>query len=154
MAIIEVKGLGKVEIAGETPTEEEVLGIREAINSLKNEADVEQGLATDTVIPEIIDPNLKELNKPKGLEKFGGRPTFEAAGAIGGSVLAGVTATPMSSVAGGTLGAMGGGQLYDVLQSAITDEPTDFGTQAGKACLLYTSPSPRDRTRSRMPSSA
>ena len=24
----------------------------------------------------------------------------------------------------------------------------------GKACLLYTSPSPRDRTRSRMPSSA
>ena len=26
--------------------------------------------------------------------------------------------------------------------------------QAVKACLLYTSPSPRDRTRSRMPSSA
>ena len=25
---------------------------------------------------------------------------------------------------------------------------------AGKSCLLYTSPSPRDRTRSRMPSSA
>ena len=25
---------------------------------------------------------------------------------------------------------------------------------AGKVCLLYTSPSPRDRTRSRMPSSA
>ena len=28
------------------------------------------------------------------------------------------------------------------------------GTVVGKACLLYTSPSPRDRTRSRMPSSA
>ena len=27
-------------------------------------------------------------------------------------------------------------------------------TWKGKACLLYTSPSPRDRTRSRMPSSA
>ena len=26
--------------------------------------------------------------------------------------------------------------------------------QKGKTCLLYTSPSPRDRTRSRMPSSA
>ena len=26
--------------------------------------------------------------------------------------------------------------------------------QSGKSCLLYTSPSPRDRTRSRMPSSA
>ena len=32
-----------------------------------------------------------------------------------------------------------------------TDE--DFGNSA-KTCLLYTSPSPRDRTRSRMPSSA
>ena len=31
----------------------------------------------------------------------------------------------------------------------------DYGsTEAAKACLLYTSPSPRDRTRSRMPSSA
>ena len=28
------------------------------------------------------------------------------------------------------------------------------GLGAGKTCLLYTSPSPRDRTRSRMPSSA
>ena len=27
-------------------------------------------------------------------------------------------------------------------------------TPKGKGCLLYTSPSPRDRTRSRMPSSA
>ena len=32
------------------------------------------------------------------------------------------------------------------------DLPT--GTNGGKNCLLYTSPSPRDRTRSRMPSSA
>ena len=29
-----------------------------------------------------------------------------------------------------------------------------FGKALYKACLLYTSPSPRDRTRSRMPSSA
>ena len=29
-----------------------------------------------------------------------------------------------------------------------------FEDPDGKACLLYTSPSPRDRTRSRMPSSA
>ena len=29
-----------------------------------------------------------------------------------------------------------------------------YGIEALKACLLYTSPSPRDRTRSRMPSSA
>ena len=32
--------------------------------------------------------------------------------------------------------------------------PKDFSTQLTTGCLLYTSPSPRDRTRSRMPSSA
>ena len=32
--------------------------------------------------------------------------------------------------------------------------PGELSDQAGKNCLLYTSPSPRDRTRSRMPSSA
>ena len=39
----------------------------------------------------------------------------------------------------------------------IIAEIRDLGFQAGaklKSCLLYTSPSPRDRTRSRMPSSA
>ena len=30
----------------------------------------------------------------------------------------------------------------------------DFGNEQHSICLLYTSPSPRDRTRSRMPSSA
>ena len=34
----------------------------------------------------------------------------------------------------------------------IDDTPVELPTV--KACLLYTSPSPRDRTRSRMPSSA
>ena len=33
-------------------------------------------------------------------------------------------------------------------------EATDAAAEATDACLLYTSPSPRDRTRSRMPSSA
>ena len=34
------------------------------------------------------------------------------------------------------------------------DEPAAAVSAALKTCLLYTSPSPRDRTRSRMPSSA
>ena len=34
------------------------------------------------------------------------------------------------------------------------DDGNQFGCPPGKGCLLYTSPSPRDRTRSRMPSSA
>ena len=36
----------------------------------------------------------------------------------------------------------------------IEHEKFLFNNQNNKSCLLYTSPSPRDRTRSRMPSSA
>ena len=150
MATIFVEGLGNIEIQGEVPTKEEQQTIMDALGGTDDpialpstdiedqyldnipDPDVEKGLETETAIPEIIDPGLAEIGKPQGLEKIGGRPTFEAAGAIGGSVISGATLTPASSVAGGTLGAVGMGQLYDVLQSAITDEPTDFGTQIGK----------------------
>ena len=40
----------------------------------------------------------------------------------------------------------------NVQPSALTF--TSGGTESNNICLLYTSPSPRDRTRSRMPSSA
>ena len=43
-----------------------------------------------------------------------------------------------------------GEQGFLILVTSVN--PTPFGE--GKTCLLYTSPSPRDRTRSRMPSSA
>ena len=36
----------------------------------------------------------------------------------------------------------------------IVDDDNPFRERLARACLLYTSPSPRDRTRSRMPSSA
>ena len=71
---------------------------------------------------------------------------------------------------------MEGGDLMAVTQATFTSEAylaaryTQLGRQLGlgatspaelyawqlqlRACLLYTSPSPRDRTRSRMPSSA
>ena len=38
--------------------------------------------------------------------------------------------------------------------SKPSEAPTVVATPATNTCLLYTSPSPRDRTRSRMPSSA
>ena len=41
-----------------------------------------------------------------------------------------------------------------LLGGAIGDVEGDAGEEHHVACLLYTSPSPRDRTRSRMPSSA
>ena len=39
----------------------------------------------------------------------------------------------------------------DISQDIVKDSPE---TEVGDACLLYTSPSPRDNGRSRMPSSA
>ena len=36
----------------------------------------------------------------------------------------------------------------------VLSNPNIPGSRDAKSCLLYTSPSPRDRTRSRMPSSA
>ena len=47
-------------------------------------------------------------------------------------------------------------QVYGAFEQAL-DAEAAFGELAkawGGGCLLYTSPSPRDRTRSRMPSSA
>ena len=41
---------------------------------------------------------------------------------------------------------------YMVFQGAVNS--SEFGAVLNENCLLYTSPSPRDRTRSRMPSSA
>ena len=51
---------------------------------------------------------------------------------------------------------LGNGQYtgfhYDICANIIKDIQKNLGL--AKLCLLYTSPSPRDRTRSRMPSSA
>ena len=59
----------------------------------------------------------------------------------------------------------GGADLYAANEVNVTAQPSATGDDAiaigdsavasgANACLLYTSPSPRDRTRSRMPSSA
>ena len=45
-----------------------------------------------------------------------------------------------------------GGRLQELKEIIDSGRPAVLGLF--KACLLYTSPSPRDRTRSRMPSSA
>ena len=48
--------------------------------------------------------------------------------------------------------------IYKVLETAFLDEENkvimNLAQELSNDCLLYTSPSPRDRTRSRMPSSA
>ena len=46
-------------------------------------------------------------------------------------------------------------RLVRLMKDVLSISPHDFGITEGlRTCLLYTSPSPRDRTRSRMPSSA
>jgi hypothetical protein len=123
MGIINVQGLGKVEIQGNTPTKEEEQAI---INQLQS---TEDSLATETSIPEIITPSLGEEPKLRGLEYIGGRPTFEATGALAGGIPGTVAGGLAGSVAGGTLGAMGGGQIYDILQSNLVGDEIGFGTQ-------------------------
>ena len=44
--------------------------------------------------------------------------------------------------------------LHQVMGVPYMDGDFSFPIKYGYSCLLYTSPSPRDRTRSRMPSSA
>ena len=48
-------------------------------------------------------------------------------------------------------------EMYAELFSRLSDDPLDAlatGFEESHNCLLYTSPSPRDRQKSRMPSSA
>ena len=69
----------------------------------------------------------------------------------------GVTLFPFLSVLLSTMGVLA---FLSISFLLITPELTEFQDrkqiefQWVGACLLYTSPSPRDRTRSRMPSSA
>ena len=44
--------------------------------------------------------------------------------------------------------------LWQLGRKEIEIAESDVASLRGRICLLYTSPSPRDRTRSRMPSSA
>ena len=46
------------------------------------------------------------------------------------------------------------GMASKAMAAAATAEAMEAAKAVEMACLLYTSPSPRDRTRSRMPSSA
>ena len=45
-------------------------------------------------------------------------------------------------------------QVAEVFEQENRNQPAKMNAAMVIACLLYTSPSPRDRTRSRMPSSA
>ena len=62
--------------------------------------------------------------------------------------------TEIPGVLEAVLQAEQGGSRIQLAQHLENDAPIDMGTAMWKICLLYTSPSPRDVNRSRMPSSA
>ena len=45
-------------------------------------------------------------------------------------------------------------QLINLIEAGVQNSVGDWLNSAAQTCLLYTSPSPRDRQKSRMPSSA
>ena len=69
----------------------------------------------------------------------------------------GVTARAAQAIAeavGGDLYEIAPAQPYTAADLDWTNKQSRSSLEMGDTCLLYTSPSPRDRTRSRMPSSA
>ena len=153
MGIINVEGLGQVEIQGDVPNAEEQEALKKALQGLSETTDTkteetiesgdvnispslgdtEESSINENITSEIIESNSEKVKKVEGLDKFLlTRPVFEAAGAIAGAVPGTVVGGLPGSVTFGALGATGAGQLYDILQSYVTDTPTDFVTQVGK----------------------
>ena len=77
-------------------------------------------------------------------------PTSDHYGGGGGGSQ-GSGPTPINFVDGGTGGGGGGYNRYGPVPG---NGPAKAGVNGLGGCLLYTSPSPRDRQKSRMPSSA
>ena len=78
-----------------------------------------------------------------------------AAGSTGTVTVTGPGSSWINGTSGGlNIGSFGTGSLT-ITNGGMVINNTAFTANIGSgACLLYTSPSPRDRTRSRMPSSA
>ena len=104
------------------------------------------------LVGEQVQNTLRQANVQQRYEKFNGEASGNEI-----SRLASVAQESGSAVVVG----LGGGKTLDTAK-AVADElhapvvivPTAASTDAPCSCLLYTSPSPRDATLSRMPSSA
>ncbi len=125
MGIINIEGLGEIEIQGDTPTPEEEKAILEALGATTDTTDtietedvdtskvspgigdVEKGLETESIIPQLM-----ETEQAEGLDKiFLSRPVFEATGAVFGAIPGTAFGLP-GTVAAGTAGASAGGQKF------------------------------------------
>ena len=87
----------------------------------------------------------------KDQHQIAGTVVGALAGGLLGNQIGGGTGKKIATVAG----AVGGGYAGNKVQEGMQERDTYTTTQTRcNTCLLYTSPSPRDATLSRMPSSA
>ena len=126
-----------------------------------------------TVLGGILGGGLGALSGEVGAQRLEGREWDDLnykriAGEAGLGMLPITKARSLGKLAGAGALVAGGGELMRQLDTGDPTRPEDkrgtldpgmLGTNAALGatlgpCLLYTSPSPRDRTRSRMPSSA
>ena len=101
---------------------------------------------------------IRDLVRSRGLGDVYKRQGWGYGGGIynaGAGVLSLIDSALVSNTAtfGGALAVQNGAVTLDNTQLA-SNRAANSENAAGGGCLLYTSPSPRDRTRSRMPSSA
>ena len=119
----------------------------------KLRASVPAGLLEVLQIPGLGPKKVRALWKELGVEDLAKLKEVCEAGAV--AELKGFGAKTQTKILEGIKNRVAYGKRHRWYQAAAVAEPILAGLRAlPQVCLLYTSPSPRDRTRSRMPSSA
>ena len=106
---------------------------------------------------EVIDTTLSEFDRQQSIANTALRDRAIQAGAYGGGregVMAAEAARGAASNRANLQAQLLAQGFQQAQAAAAADLQAEQGLGAYQSCLLYTSPSPRDRTRSRMPSSA
>ena len=148
-----MKRLGKIRLLGTLLLAGVVLG------SCGILGDDDQGATEDPVVEEVVVSSIRVQSGDRWFEidpsdvevTDAGQPTDATITLLTGEVenLSLALAKPQNA------GIVHDGTNF-VVESSVPGQAPDFAELARqiRSCLLYTSPSPRDRTRSRMPSSA
>ena len=139
-----------------------------ALSTVQNFSAGNNGVETFTVMTaggtsQVVSVTILGMNEPIELSDI------ETTADAGGFVIKGNNGSEQSGRSVSNAGDVNGDGLDDLIIGAIGDDPNDersgasfvvYGKTSGEVvelsdiCLLYTSPSPRDATLSRMPSSA
>ena len=119
------------------------------------------GNAIVDVITDVNDEFINQQELRKGLMSLVDLDTIKSlsnkieikANVSGGSVANSIVALAQNNIKSAFIGKVGKDEVGNSFIRGLEKEKVVFANQA-QSCLLYTSPSPRDMRRSRMPSSA